>query len=71
MWSEEMLHYESLIVSKTADSSQVYLSLFGFSVFAFTLDICFYFKNTKAEEHWRLKRFRHVSTEFKIIQLKI
>ena len=28
-------------------NSQVYLSLFGFSVFAFTLDICFYFKNTR------------------------
>ena len=26
-------------------ASQVYLSLFGFSVFAFTLDICFYFES--------------------------
>ena len=26
--------------------SQVFLSLIGFSMFAFTLDICFYFKNT-------------------------
>ena len=51
-------------------SSQVYLSLFGFSVFAFTLDICFYFKNTRAKEHWRLQRFSHVTTEFEIIQLK-
>ena len=52
-------------------SSQVYLSLVGFSVFAFTLDICFYFENTRAKVHWRLQRFSHVSTEFKIIQLKI
>ena len=52
-------------------SSQVYLSLFGFSVFAFTLDICFYFENIRAKVHWRLQRFSHVSTEFKIIQLKI
>ena len=51
--------------------SQVYLSLFGFPVFAFTLDICFYFENTRAKVHWRLQRFSHVSTEFKIIQLKI
>ena len=28
--------------------SQVYLSLFGFFVFAFTLDICFYFENIRA-----------------------
>ena len=27
--------------------SQVYLSLFGFCVFAFTLDICFYLKKSK------------------------
>ena len=41
-------------------------------VFAFTLDICFYFENIRAKkEHWRLQRFSHVSTEFKIIQLKI
>ena len=29
--------------------SQVYLSLFCFSVFAFTLDICFYFENIRAK----------------------
>ena len=31
--------------TSTTYLSQVYLSLFGFSVFAFTLDICFYFEN--------------------------
>ena len=40
-------------------------------MFAFTLDIYFYFENTRAKVHWRLQRFSHVSTEFKIIQLKI
>ena len=40
-------------------------------MFAFTLDICFYFENIGAKEHWRLQRFSHMSTEFKIIQLKI
>ena len=55
----------------TQEVSQVYLSLFGFSVFAFTLDICFYFENIRAKVHWRLQLFSHVSTEFKIIQLKI
>ena len=70
MFSEEELFQISLDIVLHR-CSQVYLSLFGFFVFAFTLDICFYFKNTRAKEHWRLQWFIHVSTEFKIIQLKI
>ena len=40
-------------------------------MFTFTLDICFYLKKIRAKEQWRLQRFSQVSTEFKIIQLKI
>ena len=39
-------------------SSQVYLSLFSFSVFAFTLDICFYLKNTYQTVKCRSRKTR-------------
>ena len=45
-------------------SSRVYLSLWFFRVC-----LHFYFKNTRAKEHWRMQWFSHVSTEFKMIKL--
>ena len=55
--------YKGKVLSKwKLAKSSIHLSLFGYFVFAFTLDICFYFENTRAESKYQTVKCRSRKT---------